>query len=191
MRLVGQCIVAGTVKGYEVEAMARMGIAVQLAGITFAAATLLFMWKIHSPEPARMPGVSSGPDASPWFVILALALSVTGVASVRWSLAAAAMAAVAISTIAYGLISHRLVGTGLIPADMSAGVTVAIGALLAILGLWVRVATVLAGPNVARQLTLSTGGVLLVAALALMAFLIWGRYFQPTPVHLAPMLPYG
>jgi hypothetical protein len=127
--------------------MARMGIAVQLAGIAFAAATLLFMWKVYSPEPGRMPGVSSGPDASPWFVILALGLAATGLASLRWLSIGAGMVVVAVATVAYGLISHRLVGTGVLSIDLSAGQTVAIGAVLAIAGFTIRVATMLARPG--------------------------------------------
>jgi hypothetical protein len=59
------------------------------------------------------------------------------------------MVVVAVATVAYGLISHLLVGAGPILVEPSAGVTVAIGALLAIVGLGIRVATRIARPETA------------------------------------------
>jgi len=168
--------------------MAKFGVLVQFAGIAVAAATLLLMWKWHSPEPRGIPGVSSGPDASPWFVILAVGLLVLGFGSVRWSVAAAAMAAIAVSTIAYGLISHRLVDPGPIPVGLSAGATAAGGASLAIAGLWIRAATAIAGPRLGRQLATTVAGLAVAVIVAGLAFLIWER-FQPPAVLGPPLVP--
>jgi hypothetical protein len=168
--------------------MAKVGVFVQFAGVAIAAATLLLMWKWHSPEPGRIAGVSSGPDASPWFVILAVGLVAMALASIRWSLAAAALAGVAVSTIAYGLISHRLVDAGPIPIGLSAGATAAGGASLAIAGLWIRAATLIAGPRVGRQLGLTVAGIAVAVFLVWLAFVIWAR-FQPPAVPEPPLVP--
>jgi hypothetical protein len=126
--------------------VAKVGVVLQVVGIALAAATLLLMWKL-SPDQGPIAGVSPGPEASPLFVVLALGLAATGLASFRWLSIGAGMIVVAVATVAYGLISHRLVGTGVLPIDLSAGQTVAIGAVLAIAGFTIRVATMLARPG--------------------------------------------
>jgi hypothetical protein len=119
--------------------VARYGVFLQSAGLTMAALAYFLIW-LFRPHRGPIPGVWAGPlSPSHWVLVLAAALAVAALASIRWRWAGIALVPVAIASAWYAITNHAVQTTHVPGFGIPYEPVIVIGAVMTIAGLGIRV----------------------------------------------------